>query len=372
MEKRGAPLPEAEFCEILDERFVEVCEILLSAYTGRDLSFRDSLQTAFETARIDNRQKPYIAYASHFGMGGEGVTRAVELGVCLKLFMSSIELHDDVIDGDITRRGRPNLVGRLMGDQVDDVAPLANDDRARKLGLIVGSTVFGAVYERLPFTHSDPQVVVNLSSFFARSNALVQSGQYADIDMSFSRPEDVTTQDVLDMYRLKTGHFSFDLALRSGAILAGANPQKVEALKKISIPFGIGIQIISDVSELFDNDPSKVVSDIRQRTKTLLLLNALHGSEESDREQILSILDQPEALDFNIQGLRSILTANNIPNTTLSLARAYIEYSRDSLVSNPDLTDSAKEILLSIINSAMTRLSKINTVTEKRDSQTAH
>src|SRR4051812_4044875 len=68
----------------------------------------DALTAATEGGK---RFRPALVTATHDALGGLSPSVAVEVAAAVELLHTAFVIHDDVIDGDDLRRGRPNVSG---------------------------------------------------------------------------------------------------------------------------------------------------------------------------------------------------------------------------------------------------------------------
>ncbi|WP_372461833.1 polyprenyl synthetase family protein [Nocardioides furvisabuli] len=59
------------------------------------------------------RFRPALLRATHDALGGELNAAALQIGAALEIMHTAFVIHDDVIDGDLIRRGRLNVSGNL-------------------------------------------------------------------------------------------------------------------------------------------------------------------------------------------------------------------------------------------------------------------
>jgi geranylgeranyl diphosphate synthase type II len=70
------------------------------------------LWTEIEVSTVGGKRfRPALVIDTHRALGGEATDEAIATGTAVELLHTSFLLHDDVIDGDTVRRGRPNLTG---------------------------------------------------------------------------------------------------------------------------------------------------------------------------------------------------------------------------------------------------------------------
>ncbi len=68
----------------------------------------DALTAATEGGK---RFRPALVVATHDAFGGTAAAAAADVGAAVELLHTAFVIHDDVIDGDDVRRGRPNVSG---------------------------------------------------------------------------------------------------------------------------------------------------------------------------------------------------------------------------------------------------------------------
>lgn len=209
--------------------------------------------------------RPALVLLSAEAAGGRPDS-AAPAAVAIELVHSFSLLHDDVMDGDLTRRHRPTTwavfgVGAaiLAGDALLTLAydvlatsGLASaNDGMRRLGVAVQSLV---------------------------------AGQCADI--SFETRSDVELPECVTMAEGKTGSL-LGCAAALGALFGGALPAQVERMRAFGERVGLAFQLVDDLLGIW-GDPlvtgKPVYSDLRQRKKSLPVVAALTSGTPAGRE----------------------------------------------------------------------------------------
>ncbi|MFJ9101682.1 polyprenyl synthetase family protein [Streptomyces sp. NPDC102405] len=186
------------------------------------------------------------------GRAGVPAAVAVELVHVFSL------LHDDIMDGDPARRGRPT-VWKAYG-----TGP----------AVLAGDALFALAVETLADAGSD---AVRLLS--AALSDLVR-GQADDLLFAtrpWTGPERVRPEEYRAMAEHKTGAL-LGCAAALGALLGGAPPATVATLDRAGRHLGVAFQIVDDVLGIW-GDPlatgKPVHGDLRERKKTFPILAAL-------------------------------------------------------------------------------------------------
>lgn len=212
------------------------------------------------------------------GSGGKGMRQALAVlgaeaagapardgipaAVAVELVHAFSLLHDDIMDGDATRRGRP-AVWKAYG-----TGP----------AVLAGDALFALAVETLAVQPppAGPAAVRMLSGALGD---LVR-GQADDLLFAarpWTGPQRVTPEAYRAMAEGKTGAL-LGCSAALGALLAGAPPATVTALDRAGRRLGVAFQVVDDMLGVW-GDPAvtgkPVHADLRERKKTFPVLAAL-------------------------------------------------------------------------------------------------
>lgn len=200
-------------------------------------------------------------------------SRAITMGCAFELLHVSLLMHDDVIDRDFTRRGRPTLSARYRDDALAKGQSAANAEHAGHAAAIIAGDLLLATSIKLAMraAHSLPHAAAIEESFH---QGIHHAGAGELEDMLFSLEQaPAKVQEVLRMEELKTAAYSFRVPLHTGALLAGADPERASALADIGSQLGVAYQLIDDVLGTFGNPEltgKSNESDLREGKSTIL------------------------------------------------------------------------------------------------------
>lgn len=197
---------------------------------------------------------------------GGSADAAVPAAVAVSLVHDFSLIHDDVIDGDHTRRHRPtawSLFGEgsaiLAGDALltlaFDVLAASRHPDARNGARMLSAAVLGMI-----------------------------EGQ--SIDLAFERRTDVDLPACLDMAAKKTGAL-IACACVLGAAFGEGNGEQLDELRAFGEHLGLAFQHVDDLLGIW-GDPEvtgkPIHSDLRNRKKSLPVVAALHSGTPAGRE----------------------------------------------------------------------------------------
>ncbi len=222
--------------------------------------------------------RPRLLGAVVDAYGGTLDDAACTVSVALELLHTCLVVHDDVIDDDLTRRGRPNVAGefaalhaRRSGQRVDHASGRAD---AKSIALIAGDLALASVYK---LVYRAPERVRDEVCGLV-DEALVASavGEYLDVVQSWpgANPSEA---DIRTAAHLKTAVYSFETPMVVGALLVDAPASHVRALRSAAYDMGEAYQVVDDVLGAFAHDTvlgRDIASDLENHRETAVITAA--------------------------------------------------------------------------------------------------
>jgi octaprenyl-diphosphate synthase len=283
---------------------------------GRDAA--SSVSTITEIAEYlrgggGKRIRPTLLLLSAHALGYTGAS-AVRLGAVVEMVHSATLVHDDIIDGADTRRGRPSansewgnekcvLAGDWLYMQAFNVA--LKERNLRVLDQLIGLT---------------QQMVEGELLQIQKLGRAVSEAEYYDL-----------------IYR-KTACL-FSVSMRLGAVLAGADEAVEAKVAEYGRTIGLAFQIVDDVLDLTATEEvlgKPVASDLREGKATLSVIHSVDHGTAADRKVIQRVLDDRSFENVSREQIQKILARNGSVEYAMSVADRYAEQSRQALATLPD------------------------------------
>ena len=209
------------------------------------------------------RLRPVLTLMAAEALGADSAS-ALNAALGIEVFHNFTLLHDDVMDRSDLRRGRPTVHARWH----QNTAILSGDAML---------TLATQLVAQVPDTALRPVLQA-----FNQGAMDVYEGQA--LDMDFERRDTVTIPEYIRMITLKTGAL-LATALKVGAIIGGADTERLEALYDFGTDLGIAFQIHDDYLDMYGNEErlgKPVGGDVQNNKQTYLLLTAFaHGGKEA-------------------------------------------------------------------------------------------
>ena len=206
-----------------------------------------------DAAAGGKRLRPGLVVAAFEAFGGSParVSGLWHVAAAFELLHAAFVVHDDLIDGDIERRGVLNVSGRFRvraNERGGDDADAATLGTAA--AVLAGDLL---LFEATRLIATAPVSASQRAGLFVLlEDALLVSaaGELADVEQSIG-DEMPPTETLLRTTRDKTAFYSFQAPLAAGALLAGATDLERGALEAAGSEIGIAFQLADDLIGTF-------------------------------------------------------------------------------------------------------------------------
>ncbi len=234
---------------------------------------------------------------------------AIEAAAALELLQSYLLIHDDWMDQDTSRRGGASAHVQLAEHFDSPHQGAAAAILAGDYGAALASRVLAGV-------RVDPARGIAALRCFSAMQMDVVCGQQLDIA--------ARSQDVEEVYALKTSSYSVRGPLCLGALLAGGGETILTALDGFALPVGIAFQHRDDLLGLFGDASATgkpVGRDLQQGKRTLLTQLARQRLRGSARDTFHQVFGNAKATRGQLQrGLAVLRDSGLIEKVTERIA----------------------------------------------------
>jgi len=249
------------------------------------------------------------------------------IAAAYELVHSSLLVHDDIMDRDAFRRGKPTIFSQYA--EAGKREGIGDPGRfGESLGICAGDVGFFLAFEMLAdaadgdagsdsvLSPAKPGAglihrILRLWSSELTSVGLAQMEDVA-FGCSEKKPEE---PEVLGLYRYKTARYTFSLPLMTGALAAGRGEETVERLAELGEHLGTIFQIKDDELGIFGAEEEigkPLGSDLREGKKTLLSLRLAEACGDEYRKTVLRILGAGRASPPRLAPLRELAERSGV------------------------------------------------------------
>lgn len=255
---------------------------------------------------------------------------AIDVAAHVELLHYAFLLHDDVIDGDLTRRLRPNLIGALIAGRPEHTAESAAH-WARSSAILLGDLLLSSAV--LGFARADVSSVARERLLTLLDETIFETvaGEHADVALSDGIVEpDLRT--ILSTSVYKTSTYSFVLPLRAAAVLTGASSAVEESLTTIGTRIGLAYQLQDDLLSVFgapEEHGKDAFSDLREGKETAIIAYARMTSQWESIERHFA---RPDITHAEGSSAREALRTCGAEGYVSGLVREHLDAVASSLV----------------------------------------
>ena len=257
-----------KFKELWKER-QQLVESALAGELNKKTPVDKTLTEAMEYSLMagGKRLRPVLLMAAADALGADG-TRFLKTACAIEMIHSYSLIHDDLpaMDNDDYRRGK------LTNHKVYGAG----------MATLAGDALLTLAFEvMLRQQDAAPETLVQVvreMSMAAGPDGMV-GGQALDME---SEGRQIDKETLRRMHMGKTGAL-FRAAIRSGAVLAGANEKQLDALTAYAEKFGLAFQITDDILDVVGDETvigKPVGSDEKNHKSTYVTLNSLEEARE--------------------------------------------------------------------------------------------
>ncbi len=222
----------------------------------------------------------------------------------LEYFHAAALAHDDIMDKSDTRRGRPAAHRHFQSVHESEAWSRDSAHYGVSAALLVGDYLLAgsdlAVARGLA-EHANTTHARRARSEFDRMKLDVTVGQYLDIVEENAWPT-VAPENALrraeTVVTYKSAKYSIEAPLIIGALLAGADDDFVDSIRRFALPLGDAFQLRDDLLGVFGDESitgKPVGDDIREGKRTVLIALAMPHLSNDERDLLNTTLGNTNA-----------------------------------------------------------------------------
>jgi geranylgeranyl diphosphate synthase type I len=292
------------------------------------------------------RLRPAFCYLAFVGVGGdENSKQLLDTQAALELLHASALLHDDIIDGSLTRRGEPTSHTRYIAKHQD--SNWAGEARRFGEGAVI-------LIGDLAFVYAD-QLMIGANSMTKKvwneMRVEVNIGQYLDLLGSAQRERNLTKAERVCRY--KSGKYTVERPLHLGATLATPEQADVllEQLSNFGLPLGDAFQMRDDVLGAFGDTSSNLTGkpigdDLREGKPTPLLAMAFERATSAQRD-VLDRVGAPQISHQEVSDIQQVIIETGALDALETKIMSLVEQSV-VFIGKSSLNESSKTRLIEL------------------------
>lgn len=268
----------------------------------------------------------------------EDLDAAIAPALGIEVFHNFTLLHDDIMDKADMRRGKPTVHKKW------------NDNTA----ILSGDVMQIASYQLIAKTPIN--LLKPVLDMFSQTAMEICEGQQYDVD--FEKLENVSTDEYLEMIRLKTAVL-LACALKTGALIGGSNSENAQLLYDFGINLGLAFQLKDDFLDVYGDEATfgkKIGGDIICNKKTFMLIKLIELAQGDDLNELKKWLAFSDETSYNdkILAITALYNKLGIHAICEDKMQEYYNMAVANL-ENLDVLDNKKQELRKIAENLMFR-----------------
>jgi octaprenyl-diphosphate synthase len=266
--KLGQALTAREIFELIHDELAEV-ERHITAESVASVDAVTAINQYLQSSG-GKRLRPTLLLISA-KLAGDAGPAAIHLGAVVEMIHAATLVHDDVIDGAQTRRGRPST----------------NIKWGNHTCVLAGDWLYMQAFQ-IALRERNFQILDLLISL----TQMMVEGELLQLERIGKL--EISEADCMELADRKTACL-FSVCARLGAIAGGANPEAQEKLGEYAWNLGMAFQLIDDMLDFTAREKTlgkPVGGDLREGKVTLPLVYALECATPAERRMVETILAQ--------------------------------------------------------------------------------
>jgi geranylgeranyl diphosphate synthase type I len=237
-------------------------------------------------------------------------TDAIQAAAAIEIAHAAILIHDDIIDKDALRRGKPAVHTLYSYDRQTESNP---QHYGTSMAICVGD--IGTFLASKLFAELAHPNAAKITSYFSLKMMECGLGEMQDIYLS--EHKNATTDDIHIMHYLKTSTYSFQIPFVVAAMLADQQLDVMKNLEELGEILGSLFQIRDDDLDIFSDQEHlgrPTGSDLLSEKQTIHLTLLRKGATKYELDELQTLIKHAQ---------ENNKLAPHLVNTARSLLRKY-------------------------------------------------
>ncbi len=295
----------------IDRELLEVDDLMM-----KDLEYRDNPELTkmcqYVVSSGGKRLRPALCILSYYVNGGTDANVPIRIGAAFEIIHSASLVHDDINDQGEIRRGRKTL----------------HKEYTTSKAIIAGDYMFAMGFRLLSV--NAPEIV----DYIVDASAHMGAGEFVQKD--YEHASTVTQDDYIEIISGKTAKL-FEASAKSGAAVAGADFDAIEAIGSYAFEIGLAFQIVDDTLDVVGdayNTGKAVGTDLIEGKPTLPVIYAMEDPVYGP--QVKALFEKVDVTTDDVHQALELIKKTDAVDRCLDLAREYAVMARFKLDSFPE------------------------------------
>lgn len=256
------------------------------------------------------RLRPAFCHAGWCAAGAEPADERIAwAAAAFEWLQGSALVHDDLMDGSDTRRGKPSAHRAFEGAHRDEDAVGDAGTFGMGAAILLGDLMLTWTDAMVRTSGFDVAAIERAMPYLDACKIEVVAGQF--LDVRGQTKAHTSVEDAMRIVRYKSAKYTVERPLHVGAALAGASKPTMDALSAFAIPLGEAFQLRDDILGAFGDTAATgkpVGDDLREGKPTPLLAIARQRADPAERA-VLERVGDPTLAEDGVADVQKVLVA---------------------------------------------------------------
>lgn len=276
---------------------------------------------------------------------------ANHLAIAYETFQTAILVHDDIIDNAPLRRGK-QTIHETYKEEFNKYNH--NENIHNNLSLCIGDIGFFFTNDLIIKKYKNDKNFIKLFNYYNQIVINTIKGEILDVYLPFKEKYDnqnkLTENDILEIYKLKTSHYSIVGPFVLGMILSNSSAKLIKEMEQILENIGIAFQIKDDILGIFSSKEilgKSVYSDIEEFKQTILY-SYIKLNEPNYYNELLNYYGKENITESDALKVQEIITNSKSLEYATTLMNNLFKETKENII-KLDIQEYIKNILLGFI-----------------------
>jgi geranylgeranyl diphosphate synthase type I len=317
----------------LDNKMLEVKDVGQNTKGGRVAV--DMLQR-YKTFCLGGKKLRGGLIQLGYEISGGKKEEVLEASISIELIHAFLLMHDDIMDMDALRRGRPTIHKQYEEKHRSQKFDKDFTHFGLSMGIDLGDLGAYLGMEVILSSALPEHNKIQAAKYFARLLQRVAFGQ--GLDVTYEQLPNISEKDVFEVHLQKTSVYTVGGPLKIGALLGGLPQKNIDAIEKYGEPVGIAFQLRDDELGLFSSEEElgkPIGSDIREGKNTLLRIRATQASTGRDKEFLAKAYGKSDLSVSEIKKVQDLTRELGVLDYSQKVSRELVEKGKKFI---PEIT----------------------------------
>lgn len=271
---------------------------------------------------------------------------SLDLSLAYEVFQTAILIHDDIIDNDNKRRGK-------------DTVHYANYNKYKKysdesmhlaesIAICIGDYGLYKSNQIIIDSYKNDNNLAKVISNFNNTVLTTIRGELIDVILPFHGKYNLINNEeieknILEIYKLKTAHYTIIGPISVGVLLAGGDNKKIKDIEVFGTKVGIAFQIQDDILGIYSDETGKVKgTDIKEFKQTILYSHIINTNY---KDKLLEYYGNNDISEKRIKNVQKIFKESGSYEYAVNMMNTMYDDAIESLNSISWIKEDKKDLL---------------------------